>query len=537
MNTILVVDDEAIVCQGIKEFLEASELKISQVLTAWNGYEALDYLRMESIDLVLTDIQMDGMNGIELMGAILAEKPDIPVIAISAHDEFEYAQKCIRLGARDYLIKPVHLEQLLQVVGRALSERHENVARFMEDSLRLKYSVSEISSLRTYFLNEVINGGLASPEDVQFISEQIGFSLQGPQFSVLVIDLLWEGSRFRKESVRALRDRNLFKYAAMNILDETLLDWHAISFCERGSRIVAILQEKKSDDESSPKLNLIGRMVVNNLEKFLGVEAIIGISAPRQGIQALPDCYRQASDAVKWHDFNDNNHVYYAEDYVNRAATLRTDWQVKADLFIEWLRTGKKTDQARETVMRFILDISSVFEPHDASAGIPLSIAYRVYAVLLDRKETLARRYQELDPVVFFRFPLRGAEIKKRLAEFLLEAVQLVHDSMIAHDRGIVQQSIGYIRRNYRNKGLKIQDVADDVHVSPNYVSYLFKQITNETVWEFVTRMRMEESKQLLANTSKRLYEIADEVGYESPEHFSRVFKRYYGESPNTVRG
>ncbi|WP_217594495.1 response regulator [Cohnella sp. GbtcB17] len=109
MYTVLVVDDEAIVCRGIKDSLEASDLNISQVLTAWNGYEALDYVRMESVDLVLTDIQMDGMNGIELMESILSEKPDIPVVVISAHDEFQYAQHCIRLGARDYLIKPVLL--------------------------------------------------------------------------------------------------------------------------------------------------------------------------------------------------------------------------------------------------------------------------------------------------------------------------------------------------------------------------------------------------------------------------------------------
>jgi len=537
MYTILVVDDEAIVCQGIKEFLEASELKISQVLTAWNGYEALDYLRMESVDLVLTDIQMDGMNGIELMESILAEKPDIPVIAISAHDEFEYAQKCIRLGAQDYLIKPVHLDHLLQVVGRVLSERHDRVAHLLEDSLRLKYSISGISSLRTYFLNEVINGSLESPEDYQFISEQIGFTLNGPYFSVLVIDLLWGPSRFRSEPIRTLRDRNLLKYAAINIFEETLIDWNAISFNGQGNRIVTILQFKGSDDENSLKLNLIGKMLVNNLEKFLSIEAIIGISSLKNGIKALPDCYIQASDVTKWHELNENHSVYYAEDFVKKASSIRGSWQAKAEQFIEWIKTGKKQENTRETVSAFILDISPVFDGKDSTAGIPLSIAYRVYTILLEMKETIGERYKELDPIVFFQFPIRGSEIQKRLAEFLLEAVQLVHTSMLDQDKVIIQQSIDYIRQNYRNKGLKVQDIADHVHLSPNYLSYLFKQIANETVWEYVTKLRMEESRQLLMNTSKKRYEIADEVGYESPEHFSRVFKRYFGESPNTVRG
>lgn len=537
MYTILVVDDEAIVCQGIKEFLEASDLSVSRVLTAWNGFEALDYLRMESVDLVLTDIQMDGMNGIELMESILAEKPDIPVVVISAHDEFEYAQKCIRLGARDYLIKPVHLSQLVQVVGRVLSERHNKFALLLEESLKVKFSMTGISSLRTYILNEVIYGSLEHPDDYPYVFEQIGFTLEGPYYSVYVIELQWKHAGLRGEAIHKLRDRNLLKYAAVNIIEETLRDWKALIFYGQGNRIIMILQFKEPDGENSTRLNLIGKMMVGNIRQYLQIEAIIGISSPMKSLEALPDGYSQAVEAAKWHGWYENHNVYYAEDFSQKVTPVRGNWQKKTDLFVEWLKTGKKQENVRETVNIFISELSDAFDSDDSTAGIPLSIAYRVYAVLLDMKETIGDRYKELDPILFFDFPLKGAEIRKRLAEFLLEAAQLVHTAMADHDHAIVQQSIDYIRQNYRNKGLKILDVADHVHLSPNYLSCLFKQIAGETVWEFVTKLRMEESRYLLTNTSKKRYEIADEVGYESPEHFSRVFKRFYGESPNTVRG
>jgi two-component system response regulator YesN len=200
------------------------------------------------------------------------------------------------------------------------------------------------------------------------------------------------------------------------------------------------------------------------------------------------------------------------------------------------MRTGKSLEGVQEGIQCFISDISPVFDSNDSTAGIPLSIAYRVYTVLLEMKETIGEKYKELDPIMYFRFPLTGSEIKYRLFIFLVEAAELIHASLMDRDQAIVQQSIEYIRLNFRNKGLKIQDIADHVHLSPNYLSYLFKQIVGETVWEFVTRLRLEEARYLLVNTQKKRYEIADEVGYESPEHFSRVFKRYYGESPNSVR-
>ncbi|WMT42141.1 response regulator [Paenibacillus sp. D2_2] len=541
MYTILVVDDEAIVCQGIKEYLELSDLSITQVLTASNGYEALDYLRIESIDLVLTDIQMDGMNGIELMESILSEKPDIPVVVISAHDEFEYAQQCIRLGARDYLIKPVQLSQLTEVVGAELSNRHKKYKRLLEESLKLKFSMTGMLSLRSYILNEVIAGSLDKADDYLFIFEQIGLKFEGPYYLLLVTELSWGRSGAEGKTIQKLRDRNLLKYATVNIIEETLADWNAVAFYGQGNQIITILQFSEADytgrdQENVAKMNLIGKKIVAHIQTYLHLEAVVGISSLRLGLQNLPESYRDSAKAVKWHALYDNHRVFYAEDFSMKEASIQVNWQEKTEQLAQKMRTGKSLESIQEDIQRFISDISPVFDSDDSTAGIPLSIAYRIYTVLLEMKETIGDKYKELDPIVYFLFPLSGTQIKHRLHAFLLEAAELVHASMADQDQAIIQQSIVYIRRNYRNKGLKIQDIADHVHLSPNYLSYLFKQIVGETVWEFVTRLRLEEARHLLINTPKKRYEIADEVGYESPEHFSRVFKRYYGESPNSVR-
>ncbi|GBG06269.1 DNA-binding response regulator [Paenibacillus agaridevorans] len=542
MHTVLVVDDEAIVCQGIKQFLEQSDLPLAQVLTASNGYEALDYLRMENVDLVLTDIQMDGMNGIELMESILSEKPGVPVVVISAHDEFDYAQKCIRLGARDYLIKPVLLSQLITIVGRELTRRSEKYKLHLEDSLKLKFSMTGMSSLRTYILNEMISGSLEHADDYRYIFEQIGVTLNGPYFSVFVTELQWDRAGIGGESILLLRDRNLLKYATVNIMEETLKEWETISFYSQGHKIVTILQldlehYEQNKAESISKLNLMAKMMVQHIKQYLYMDAIVGISPMKLGLQALPDLYRQASEATRWHGLYETQTIFFAEDYQSREATLKVNWQQKTDHLMDKIKTGRHLEQLEHVVGSFVADISPVFEQEDTTAGILLSIAYRAYGVVLEMKETVGDRYKALDPIHYFQFPLQSNSMKQSLSAFLLECTELIYSSMIDHDRAIVQRTIAFIRAEFRNKELKIQDIADHVYLSPNYLSYLFKRISNETVWEYVTSMRMEEAKHLLLNTTKKRYEIADEVGYESPEHFSRVFKRYYGETPNAIRG
>jgi YesN/AraC family two-component response regulator len=100
----------------------------------------------------------------------------------------------------------------------------------------------------------------------------------------------------------------------------------------------------------------------------------------------------------------------------------------------------------------------------------------------------------------------------------------------------IVENTRQYIDEHYRQKGLTIHDVAKNNHVSPNYLSYLFKKYTGSSLWEYVVKLRMEESRALILNTDLRRYEIAERVGYESPEHFSKIFKKYYGVSPSELK-
>lgn len=440
MYNVLVVDDEPLICKGLSGLLTASGLDIGQIYTAYNGHEALDYVRMEEVDLLVTDIQMGEMNGIELMQQAKLIKPWVQTIIISAHETFQYAQMAIRLGAKDYLIKPLNSEQFLDSVRNALlkldkplPQGEEILARGTEH-FRMEEPLPEYGER----LNRLISD-LAEGDDEQRVAEAERLGLTGPYFSVIKIKLVIPDDK--QQSGDRDRDACLFRYAALNIVNELLhQEWRAASFYTESLEIALILQWSETE-YAEPNLNkinqleMLGRSLHHHIHKYLGLRCTVGISQILKGTGFLSLLSRQADKAMLWGGEHGDHHVFYYGDF---------NW-------------------------------------HNYSQ----------------------------DPST---------------------------EELTKQNNQIVESAKKYIEENYRQKGLTIHEVARNNHVSPNYLSYLFKKNTGYNLWEYVIKLRMEESKALILNTDLRRYEIAERVGYESPEHFSKIFKKYFGVSPTELK-
>ncbi|WP_379131892.1 response regulator [Paenibacillus sp. sgz500958] len=441
MYNILVVDDEPLICKGLSSLLSSSGLDIGHIYTANSGFEALDCIRMEEIDLLVTDIQMGAMSGIELMQHAKLAKPWVQTIIISAHETFQYAQMAVRLGAKDYLIKPLNSEQFLDSVRNVLLKMGKpspELAAFTPgggEYFHLEEPLPEYSELLNQLLREshsVIN----HPDHAETL-EKTG--LKGPYFAIIKIKLPL--SELYRDKNYSDRDRLLVRYAALNIAKELLdQEWESIAFYSEEEEISVIIQwNEQSYEESAAghinRLDILGRSFYLNIEKYLHVHCVVGISQILKGISFMDVLNRQASKAILWNREHNDYYVFYYGDF---------NWN------------------------------NYTVEP--------------------------------------------SAE------------------EMYTRSNLIVQKAKEYIEENYAQKGLTIHEVAKKNHVSPNYLSYLFKKNTGFNLWEYVIKLRMEESRDMILNTDLRRYEIAEKVGYESPEHFSKIFKKYYGISPSDLK-
>lgn len=456
MYNILVVDDEPLICKGLAGLLTSSGLAIDTIFTAGSGHEALDYIRMEVIDLLITDIQMGEMSGIELMHQAKIIKPWMQTIIISAHETFQYAQMALRLGARDYLIKPLNSEQFLDSVRNALLKMDKPVP-VMTDFLERPaehFHVEEPEDGKNNEITALLNGfttntagiGKKSMDTASLMNK---WGLIGPYFSLIKIKM--ELSRKAEEAAelpeqssksrKSRKDYGLYRYAALNVAKELLYqEWNAVVFYPADLEIGILLQWSEQeyaelDVNKISQLEMIGRSLHYHIEKYLGVTAMIGISQILKGAEFLPILNRQVDKAISWGTGQEDYHVFYYGDF---------NWNNYAE---------------------------------DPSA-----------------------------------------------------------EELTTQNNVIVAQAKRYIEENYHQKGLTIHEMAKKNHVSPNYLSYLFKKNTGCNLWEYVIKLRMEESKSLILHTDLRRYEIAERVGYESPEHFSKIFKKYFGVSPSEMK-
>ena len=439
MYNVLVVDDEPLICKGLSSLLSSSGLDIGHIFTALSGYEALDCIRMEEIDLLVTDIQMGAMSGIELMQHAKLAKPWVQTIVISAHETFQYAQMAVRLGAKDYLIKPLNSEQFLDSVRNVLlkmgkpSPELSTFTPGMAEYFRLEEPLPEYSELLNVLLLDS-NSVLSNPNAIAKIDE---LGLQGPFFSVIKIKIPLSSS----DQHYSPGDRLLLRYAALNIAKELLdQEWKSIAFYSLEEEISVIIQwDEQSYAETAAgqinRLDILGRSLHFNIHKYLHVDGIVGISQILKGISFIDALNRQASKAILWNQEHSDHYVFYYGDF---------NWN-----------------------------------------------------------------NYTADPTA---------------------------EEMHTRSNLIVQKAKEYIEENYTQKGLTIHEVAKKNHVSPNYLSYLFKKNTGFNLWEYVIKLRMEESREMILNTDLRRYEIAEKVGYESPEHFSKIFKKYYGISPSDLK-
>ncbi|WP_310829474.1 response regulator [Paenibacillus pedocola] len=442
MFNILVVDDEPLICKGLSNLLASSGLDIDHIYTANSGFEALDCIRMEEVDLLVTDIQMGAMSGIELMQHAKLAKPWVQTIVISAHETFQYAQMAVRLGAKDYLIKPLNSEQFLDSVRNVLLKMDRpspELATFMAglgESFKLEEPLPEYSKV----LNALLSDPAAVLNEEEEMAKLDELRLQGPYFSVLKIKLPLPDESMGGKNYSS-RDRGLLRYGALNIAKELLdQEWSSTAFYSPAEEITVIIQwDEKSYEEAGTgqvgRLDTLGRSLHFNIHKFLHLNAVIGISQILKGLSFMEVLNRQASKAILWNKEHIDHYVFYYGDF---------NWNnYAADPSPEELHTRSNL---------------------------------------------------------------------------------------------IVQKAKEYIDENYAQKGLTIHEVAKKNHVSPNYLSYLFKKNTGHNLWEYVIKLRMEDSREMILNTDLRRYEIAERVGYESPEHFSKIFKKYYGISPSELK-
>lgn len=479
MQTLLIVEDEKLIRQGIKVMVQRSGVPIDNILECSNGEAALEIIKMQKVDVMFTDIRMPKMNGIELVQAVqeLKEKPLI--VAVSGFDDFSYAVEMMRMGTREYLLKPVDREKVKEILEKLNSEIEQGNESARRDRnlgcRQLKYAI--------------IGQSLTQPER-ELLRAQYGEGIISRKFvlvctneSDLKIDVAIEMPYFYLDDIEGNE-----------------------IFITDNSYLPILLREEAG-----------GKYV--------------GISETHSGLDELKDAYVEALAARKEAFYLGKNECHYEEMLTRKETSLHLEEKFISQI-VQLLGTDKYEDAIRS--------LTRVFK--NARLGgyqaieIEKSITQLLDGVLTTYANVLKTEKSEVkDFYTIYSYNCLD-EFEAELMGWISTFCDTLNSQFDDYkNKQKIKQAMEYIRENY-DRDLNMAVVSN--HISMNYslFSYVFKQYTGNNFVNFLKEIRIEEAKRLLEETDMKVIDISAKVGYENEKHFMKTFKATCGVSPTEYR-
>ena len=526
MYRVLLVDDEALIREAISENTKWNELGYELAGTCKNGREAKEFIEREQVDLLLTDICMPHMDGMELTKFVYEEHREIKVVIISGYDEFEYAKKAVKYQVAEYILKPitaVELSETLLKVREKLDEerlKKENIKR-----IRGAY-VSNLPLMRGRFLNSLLAGNV--PMDTleeKLVDYQI--RLPGRRFmtAMVVADDL---SPFLKEGDNFKPD--LAYFAIYNITEEIMNRYQAgVTFQDVEERTILVFGGEPGMEK---RVLDICEEIQSSLHKYLKMESTIAVGQPVSTLSQLYISFEDTKRALEYKFLLGGNQVIHA------ASLGHENKQVSAELskYKEKIVLEIKMDRPKEirrNVEAFIQVIRESYLSRNRCIfyvqNAILSIMNGLDTSSLNETE-LFQEERELLNTIYSKEHI--SEIGEDLISFCLHLAEGLKDQKDSYCKKQAVMAQDYIEKNYGNPDISLNSVCAHLAMSTSYCSSIFKAYTGETFIEALTKKRIEKAKSLIENTSMKTYEIAGQVGYSDPHYFSSSFKKMTGMTP-----
>ncbi|KUP22537.1 response regulator [Paenibacillus sp. DMB5] len=473
MHSVIIADDEKWIVEGIKAGVNWKKYGFEVIDDARNGQEALDLIQLLRPTLVLTDIKMPEMNGLELIQRGKTIAPDTIFIVLSGHAEFAYAQKAMNYGTFGYCLKPFEIEEIEGMLVRIANQLKSKPVKELPVSPFELYDAvcsgdlqrisqwldeKEIPLSRSTPLIAIVIQGLSSPVEAQQSSPLI-FPMSGRRYGYLLKESQYEAF------LQSLEHTEVSQECGIGI----------------GSPIMDIRQLDASLESAS-------------------------LAAFAMFATGLPGCYRvmeQQENLIdeKLREISQTVHIKDRLEFIAAMESIKK-------LFKEGMFTIKEAYLLYTSVLYLF--------PRDGT---------RVYSRFFEGYEQLYYRYGTAEAMI------------DDLVLMTLDIFMKGNESNISHvSNKKVKEILLYIR-NHFNQEISIQHLADQFYLSPNYICQLFKKEVGETIVEHISRLRIEYACKILVETDLSIYQIGEKCGFQDYFYFTRIFKRHLKMTPSQYRG
>jgi len=531
MYKILIVDDEPVVRNGIKNTIDWNGAGFEFVGDCEDGREAMKMVDALQPDVVLTDIYMPFVDGLELARYISEKYPHIKVIILTGYDDFEYAQQAVKLKVYDFLLKPITANELRKILEKVKNDLDTEVKK-AEELKKLKLQLREsMPLLRERFLERLVLGQLRTGELEEKLN-LFGINFEGSEFITLAVDID-EYGKLGKMQQEA--EDELLLFAVFNISEEIVTrERSGIVFQNRNNNIVIILSGRNSLSVKETAIRLADE-IRQAVENFLGFTVTIGIGVVCSSLMDLNHSYKGSLSALDYRFVLGKNKVINITDMEHNDTEFslhKMQWEKKITSLLK-VGTSKEIDEAVETVIKNLKDsLMPVRRCYIYIQQIITSIINTIDELGIDENEVFEGKNPFME---VYRFKTLD-EMDLWLKKICMKSAKAIVDKRSDYSKVQVERAIEFIKQNYNDAGISLNSVCKHLFISVSYFSLIFKNNTGKTFIEYLTSIRIEKAMELLKTTNLRSYEISKRVGYDDPHYFSSIFKKETGMSPTEYR-
>lgn len=521
MWKVAIVDDDPNVLRGMKKIIPWAELDLEFVGEEQDGQQGLELIRATRPDIVITDIYMPVLNGLDMIEKLRDEGFQGKIVILSGYSDFEYARQAVRLDVDDYLSKPTSIEMLRQVM--------EKMIRRLEEELMKKEKMDEVyKKLLSYepfvtkeWMKSIVDGTFK--ENVchdRLLSMQPEYWLKGKHLAV-GIEIIGD----QRSAQISISDWNLLRFAVGNVANEVLhKEWPKSQVIELQTRRMVILlhcDSEGSPEENKVRAHLVCQDVRNSVEKFVKIRILFGIGNVKDNWQQISESITEAFISIQTQssDVNPDLSETHLQFYHNFAQAIR----------------NSKASYAKELVKGYIVHLNEI----DLATQVLLQqYAKEIWTILAYTLFDTGIVLNDIYPNHILQYDLDKISSIRQLELWLLNMIDVILESRKYKDNLKHQKAmdtiIEYIHEHY-TEDISLEELSDIVLISKNYLCYIFKKVTGETFNQYLTRVRIEKAKEMILDGKWLVYEIAEKVGYKNIPYFSTVFKKITGHTPTEL--
>jgi two-component system response regulator YesN len=516
MLKLLLVDDEPLEREGLEMMINRELPGVWQCIHAENGRRAIELAEIHQPDVIFMDIRMPGVSGLEALKFIKQKCPDARMVLVTAYEQFEYAREAIRMGVKEYLLKPARKEQVLSLLQRLQEELSEERQR-RDSEQQMKQKLTNFIQLAE---SEIAYALIFDPLQEERGKELFAY-LDLPVAGGYALTLSFPATQ--GESMSFLNEKRKRMYHSIKNFVKTMHQAVVSPFV--GNHVSCfVLEPNLSYSDYRSQSTYLARVLLNRLKTDFNVTVNVGIGRQATSYEELRRSYLESfaasqgnvSGRIRYYEAmgaQDKEAILPVEDIRPLVdALLQGEQQKAVDILLDvWHRLGFDEILHAENGLRFFIELFAILQWHLFEMGIVIEQP-PVFSQTMTSEQWLMIACREIHAwcrLIQLKKGEKQTDCIARMKEYLAESYM---------------------------KDLTLEQAAEYVNLSPYYFSKLFKQHTGETFIDYLTRLRIEKAKELIRNPEKSLKEICYLVGYRNPAYFSRVFKKWVGQTPSEYR-